>query len=429
VRTLIPLRTRPALWLIVPALLLVWLYSATQSSTSFVDGYWVGAASSASIYLVLAGPYAAVSAALDANRLRRHQSFASAPVRHPLAISWANAWPSLAGAMLVQAVGLLVTIHATWGAPGTIPWPLPVAWVSILLLHTAVGFALGLSVPVYIAAPVAVLASYVWLGYTWSVSYFPLRYLAGLAMSGCCAVYSELDMRAPAAATIFSLAATAAIVVAALAMRTLRRGPRLLTWTGSAAVIAIAATVGLTVAGPLGGYPVDDRKVSDLRCSVRDGETFCFYPEQLRATQDPASVLAPAVRTLRSAGVDLPSRITGNIGSNQQSELGVLYRPDFSRGDLLHSFSSALGDINATIACPQYQQDPTGLVNVSEALDYVIFSLATDGETDAYVTDPASIKLAQTVLAAHPDDRLAWIGDARETTQHCSASLPEPPLS
>ncbi|WNY34082.1 hypothetical protein Q9Q99_00210 [Curtobacterium flaccumfaciens] len=74
----------------------------------------------------------------------------------------------------------------TWGAPGG-PSPLVgLAFAGILFFHSCIGFALGRWLPPVVSIPLSLLVSYSWIGFTWSVDYFPLRYLAGLVMADCC---------------------------------------------------------------------------------------------------------------------------------------------------------------------------------------------------------------------------------------------------
>ena len=53
---------------------------------------------------------------------RRSRLRELAPARPALQIVWASIWPALAGAAILQGMGLLMESAGSWGSPGQFPW-------------------------------------------------------------------------------------------------------------------------------------------------------------------------------------------------------------------------------------------------------------------------------------------------------------------
>jgi hypothetical protein len=222
-------------------------------------------------------------------------------------------WPAFLGGVVAQLFGLALLVPATLGAPGRFPIEVCVAWLSILLLHTSIGFLLGRFLPMAASIPLAIFVSYAWLGFTWAVDYFPIRYLSGLILVACCSVDTRLDARAVAAVVVFSALAAAAILISAVAPPlNLGRSLTTLSWTGTIVGITIAAILGLNLASELGAQPLKPRPPSELQCSG-SAPVICLFPEQY-VQRDPRPVLAQAYANLRDQGVEVPTTISGGTG-------------------------------------------------------------------------------------------------------------------
>ncbi len=254
-RPVIPWRSRVALWLLLPAIACVYAFCGLYFDLSSVRGYWPAVVAGSAIFLFFPCAVASVSAAQEGARARRGRLSTVPHARREIQLVVAALWPSLACAAAVQLAAVLILSRGTWGTAATDPFTLVLlagAFVAILVLHTAMGYLLGRHLPLAASIPVALLLSYSWLGFTWSVNWFPLRYLSGLVLADCCSVDTALDARAPLAAIVFSLG-MGLLLIAAAVIRSTESTARLAIRGSTVAAAATAVTVaGILIAGDLG---------------------------------------------------------------------------------------------------------------------------------------------------------------------------------
>jgi hypothetical protein len=304
---------QPPVFLTAVAMVLIFLYWSTFVRSDNFEGYWVSTVTNATIFLIFSCSVSSVSAAIAAARARRGGLWGMPSARGRARIAVRMLWPALLGGVVAQFFGLALLVPATLGAPGRFPVEVCVSWLSILLLHTSIGFLLGRFLPMVASIPLAIFVTYAWLGFTWAVDYFPIRYLSGLILVACCSVETRLDERAVQTVVVFSVLAAAAIFVSAVAPPlNLGRSLTTLSWTGTIVCITIAAILGLNLAHGLGAQPLQPRPQSEQQCSG-SAPVICLFPEQY-AQRDPRLVLTKAYANLRDQGVAVPNTISGGTG-------------------------------------------------------------------------------------------------------------------
>lgn len=428
-RTAFPLSSHPALLLLLPGIVLTVLFGLSQGVREDTSGYWVGAISSATSFTVFACTFAALGGALSANRLRRGQIMQLAPARSALQIAWTSLWPSIALGVVLQTIGVLIASSGSWGAPGRFPFEILLAWSVMILFHAYLGYALGLALPTFLGIPAAVLISYVWLGFTWSVSFTPLRYLSGLALAGCCAVYAELPWEAPATVILFSAVGMVALAFFLRSAGT--RAVRITRFAVGIAAIALVTPASLWLARDLGPYPSPPRSDRDLVCSTEQGTEVCLYPEQLwnPVTPNVTGVIAHALGELEDQGIRVPTRVTGALLDDSDGSVSLVYRRDFVAATAVNSLMTSVtpqrqeGDI-----CPRDDVDPTPALLVSDVAVSAMYVMATQDEESLETRDPEAAASAETLLQMDKADRAEWINDALRALDDCSLPLPEAPV-
>jgi hypothetical protein len=420
-RPVVPLISHPASLCLLPALVLTVLYGALQGTRGDVSGYWVGVFSSATVFSVFSCVFASLSAALSAARVRRARLLRSATTRRSILIVWATAWPCAAFAALIQCVGLLIAARDSWGSPGRVPWEVVLAWIVMIGLHTLIGYLLGVWLPPALAAPFAVTSSYLWLGFTWSIDYVPLRYLSGLVLSGCCPVYADLAARAPLTVIVFSAGMIVVGIAVLDASTRLRR--RALAASAAASVAAPVLTLSLVIAHGLGAYPSPPRTGEQLQCAPSGPATVCLFPEQLWNTAvDVRAVAGRALAGLEQAGIDTPPRVSAAVEHDRVESAWLVYRHDFTEDTTIRSLASALlPQREEGESCPRDDADVDTMLAISELAEAGLYRTMTGRP------DPAAPAADAVLAKLDPAPRTAWLNAALRALRDCSHPYPRVP--
>ncbi|MCS6528700.1 hypothetical protein [Curtobacterium flaccumfaciens] len=361
-RPIIPWRSRAAVWLLAPGLLGVVAYSVQFAAETTVAGYWPAAMAGSAIYLVFSCGVAATAGAWEGKRFRAAAPVIESSSRSSAAVVTDHLWTPLAAGLLLQLVAVALMSRDTWGAPGG-PSPLVgLAFAGILFFHSCIGFALGRWVPPVASIPLSLLVSYSWLGFTWSVDYFPLRYLAGLVMADCCSVETALDVRAPVIATAFSVLAGCSLLVITVARRSSGNSVHRFGVPIGASSFAVITLVALTAGSVLGAAPIVDRPQAQAICSGA-APTICLFPEQ-RDSDDSQSVIRKAVENIGRSGITVPSTIRASNAPSTPDVLNMIVQVRMTDADLLHSITtSLLGD--AEVAYCGTEEDDAERLNAA----------------------------------------------------------------
>lgn len=425
-RLLLPLRWRAATWLVLPGVGLAALFSLVQPFTD-VEGYWVGVVSSSTIYCVFSCGIGALASAIDASRIRKSRVLDGANQRSSLSIILSMIWPTLLMSFLIQLTGFLIVAVGSWGSPGRFPWEVILAWVAMIAFHMLLGIAAGLAFPVVFSAPIALLASYVWIGFTWSVPYIPIRYLSGLAISGCCPVYADLAPNAVPSVVVFCGAGIVAAVLVLLSLGRIQRRAMVIRVSIVIVLLGVGATLSLGLAADLGPYPSPPRSANELECKVNRNVNICFYPEQLwNVSPSPLALVDDAVSRLSTAGLPVPRMVTSSLLDDSEGTVAMLYRRDFAMESTLHSFSYGY----ATSDLVQCEADDQTLAARDLAVQVttgVAYFVASGGSSDPFVTDPMVVSSINQLLQMSPKEQASWISAAISAGADCSSVIPEIP--
>lgn len=346
----LPWRTRPAVWFIGPAILTAALFAARFVDRTQVDGYWPAVVGGSATFLLFSCTLAGSAAAIEASRMRRSRLDVSPSARSSTRLLLSLLGPCYLMGLVVQAAAVAGLSVGTWKAPGHPPVLLLAAFAAIIALHTAVGYALGRILPLPAAVPITVIGSLVWLGFAGSTDFFPLRWLAGYALNGCCDVSYQLTPAAPMAAILFSIPAAGAFLLWARP-RSFPPSTAAFIRTSAAASLLIAAsvTVALVVA-PNTYQPQEARPVEQTRCTGSQ-PTICLFPEQLAGPGHPAQTLEAAAGNFERVGIRLPDRLTA-AANPPAGSLSVVVQIGESPANLIHSLvDSNLPDPSTGSAC------------------------------------------------------------------------------
>jgi hypothetical protein len=422
-RPLIPWRSRAAIWSLLPGLAGIVGYSVQFGSETTVVGYWPAAGAAAAIFLIFSCAAAAVAGAWEGRRYRALHLAVRTSGRPASVVLVQLLWPPLAAGVVLQLVAVAISGARSWGSPGG-PAPFVLsAYVAIVFFHAAVGFVSGRWLPPVAGPPVALLVSYSWLGFTWAVDYFPLRYLAGLTISDCCSVETVLDNRAPAIALGFSVAGGAALLLVAVADRAAGSRLRRHGVASGFTLLAVTTTVSLLAGSGLDASPVLERPVSQASCSG-SRPTICLFPEQIQRS-DPEPVLRRAVDNLEAAGIGLPATIRTSNAPSTRSTLHVVIQVEMSDADIVHSLTTALlpGDIAPYCGS---EQDYDERLEDAALVDAWLIGVASSGIVEARDVDPA-VELTtpgalRRLRSATDSAQLRWVTATLDRLPDCAAS-------
>ncbi|WP_182066319.1 hypothetical protein [Curtobacterium sp. ME12] len=420
-RPIIPWRSRAAVWLLIPGLLGIVAYSAQFADETTVAGYWPAAMAGSAIYLVFSCGVAATAGAWEGRRFRAAAPVIESSSRSSAAVVADHLWTPLAAGLLLQVVAIALMSRDTWGAPGG-PSPLVgVAFVGILFFHSCIGFALGRWLPPVASIPLSLLVSYSWLGFTWSVDYFPVRYLAGLVIADCCSVETSLDVRAPIIATAFSLLAGCSLLVIAVARRSSGdRAHRFGVQIGASS-LAVVTLVALASGSGLGAAPILGRPQAQATCSGA-APTICLFPEQ-RDTGNSESVIRKAVENLSRAGITVPPTIRASNAPATVDVLDMIVQVRMTDSDLLHSITtSMLGD--AEVAYCGTEEDDTERRNDAAVANQWLIDVAAEGIVNADHVEPAleldNPDVLRALRRAPVPAQAAWVTATVDRLTDCS---------
>ncbi len=429
-RPVIPWRSRVALWLLLPAIACGYAFCGLYFDLSSVRGYWPAVVAGSAIFLFFPCAVASVSAAQEGARARRGRLSTVPHARREIQLVVAALWPSLACAAAVQLAAVLILSRGTWGTAATDPFTLVLlagAFVAILVLHTAMGYLLGRHLPLAASIPVALLLSYSWLGFTWSVNWFPLRYLSGLVLADCCSVDTALDARAPLAAIVFSLGMGLLLIAAAVIRSTESTARLAIRWSSVAAAATAVTVAGILIAGDLGYSPAVARPGSAAACSGT-APSVCLYPE-VRGSGTAEGTLRRAVQNLESAGLPVPATVRMGDDARTDDTLSMVVTVGMTDAQVIHSLAVSFLPLSGAPACGTATDLQQRQATYSTVGAWIV-RVAAQG-----IVDPASV---QPVSAGQPGDhdalarldpqrQLTWVEAALPSLEDCSvAPVPVP---
>ncbi|MGG2462429.1 DUF7224 domain-containing protein [Streptomyces sp. RGM 3693] len=294
--------------------LIPWLLAYSGNIRRWItDGYWESVTAQSSFLLGFIAPACAACAAWEGARVKRSGMLESAPSRTPLNIAISVLWPvAFLGALSVM-LGVVLSAPQASGLPAWSSFVLLTVEIAVVVAHTAAGYTAGLILPRLLAAPAALIASFLWMAFPAAMGNPPwLRQLNGHNFNECCALDQVPDGRGLGAAAIVAVGVTIACA-AWINMSGVRRllGP---------AVLGLALTTGCVMVAPMGYRSAQPRDLAELDC--RTGPSgVCLWPEQQGAALSIEKWGSAARRNLEAAGVHPAQKVKVMSAAPRQGEV------------------------------------------------------------------------------------------------------------
>jgi hypothetical protein len=191
----------------------------------------------------------------------------------------------------------------------------------VIVAHSLVGFVVGLWLPVVAAAPLALMASWLWMALPRAVEPLWLRHLNG-DFSSCCILQADLSRDAVIAALIVALGFVGAAVMV------LTSRSRASSFGVAAVLPIVGLTVGSSLVSDLGPDPATPRDPALLVCSSGPPPLACVWPEHTERLTEVADLVSAADAAWRAAGVPGRNRYSeadGSLGfSNESTKADII---------------------------------------------------------------------------------------------------------
>lgn len=289
------LRTAPGIWL-APVIAVVFIMVDQNASSG---SYWLPLVVGDTARVMVANGLCAFAGALEGRRLKT-VALTSNRVR-----AW---WRILLGPVVASASVTTVLAVIFMARHGFASHPLGWAVLGVTLLSvwswTIAGVALGLWLPVAVAAPLALAVPVAWMIFPPGMSIYWLRHLTGTWLS-CCTITQTLNPVVITGTLAVQLGLLAGGVIVASA-RVARHGRRLSLCMGVLALVT-GFVAGAVQVGHLDAFPTIARETV-VRCHAVEGTgvQVCLLPEH----ESERSMLDSAAKRVfpmwRRAGIDLP---------------------------------------------------------------------------------------------------------------------------
>ncbi|CAI9389602.1 hypothetical protein [Microbacterium sp. T2.11-28] len=422
-------------WLLLPAAPLLLITAQFSPILAPPPQWWTWSIGRSVLLILVPAAVGATGAALEASRLRVRRTESVLGVRSPVSIIAVALWPSLVCALvtMVIAVGVIV-VAGGGGTEGAIPWGIVGAVAAILVFHTCLGFALGSIVRPVFGIPMALVASYSWLGFTGTVDWFELRHLSGLVIETCCEYEQQPIAASLLSATLFSVIGGIGLLLFSCAVLRITGRHGIVVGATGVTLVTGALAVGLAVATGLGPSSAGPRDPDALVCSA--GEvTVCLFPEQIAAdaarTDRSVASLPTRVSALisraRAAGVDLPTRVSAYPGREEdRNVVRLIYLEGMTDEQLAASLASDIpGDI-----CPPHAGDEAAHRETSRAVAVAQLRAIMLGR-DATLDDVDDLygqaaETLEAVVSLPLDAQAAWVDGVIAALEDCALHPPVP---
>lgn len=433
-RAPVPLRRRTVFWLLLPAVPLVLIVAESTPVYGTPPQWWTWSIGRSVLLILVPAAVGATGAALEASRLRVRRTESVLSVRAPASVVAVALWPSLVCAVLTQVLAVGVIAATDGGLEGDVPWGMVGAVAAMLFFHTCLGFVLGSILRPVFGIPVALVASYSWLGFTGTIDWFELRHLSGLVIETCCEYEQKPIAASLLSAGLFSLiGGFGLLLVSCAALRISGRHDLLVGVTG-VALVAGALAVGLAVATGLGPGSAEPRDPDELVCFA--GEvTVCLFPEQVDADEERADRSVPSLPTrvsalvtrARAAGVDLPIRVSAYSARRHDGSVVQLVHNEGMSDELL---AASLASDVPEGTCRSDDGDEVGQRETSRAVAIAQLRAIMLGR-DATMEDVedlyggAEVTL-DAVVALPLREQAAWVNGVIAALDDCTLHPPVP---
>ncbi|MBQ0829101.1 DUF7224 domain-containing protein [Streptomyces tagetis] len=283
--------------------LLPWLFAYSGRITQWItSGYWESVTAQSSFLLVFTAPACAACAAWEAVRVKRSRVLEATPVRPRTVMALSVLLPIFVLGFLSVVLASALFVPQSSGLPGASSMAILGMELLVLAAHTLAGYVAGLTLPGLLAAPAALVTSWLWMAYPAAMTPLWLRQMNGHNLMECCALNQTVAPRALVAPALVAVG----VIIASLVWISARRLPGRL-W--AAVTLCVTLVTGASVAMPLGYEAGQPRDISALRCSGTV-PMVCLWPEQQESGAHIRSWSTEARQRLDAAGVSTASTIT-----------------------------------------------------------------------------------------------------------------------
>lgn len=398
------IRVYPAAWLAPVLIVLCVWYARSMVFRADPDPYLTGLSAQSLTTQGLVAPVVAALAAWEAARLRRGGVWELPIARSRLTVA---AWPAgfiwLVGTAAVTAGVLSIITTKGFLIPDLRPLSLA---ALVVAAHTLAGFALGLLLPIVVAAPVAMGAALLWQVMPRAIQPLWTHVLTSQQLEACCATATDIADAALVAPALVAGGVAVASVIVILARRSRLR------LVAAAGALAVGLAAGSVVASTqLDGDAWVPRDESALVCEAGPPEV-CVWPEHASRLTEVAGIARAAAAGWGQFGVAVPARFDEAYLSPRRE--GVL-----SFGFGLHSSRDEIVSSMAYAMVPPFIQCPGAFVGF-EAFDPLYAWYATtagvshDGLEHAFgrhtvLNDKPVLALVEEVRSLPPDQQTDWV--------------------
>ncbi|MGV8885521.1 MAG: hypothetical protein ACOH1T_08035 [Microbacteriaceae bacterium] len=407
----------------LPALPVLLLVNGASGATSPMVGYWTWTVAHSILLILVPAAVSATGAALEASRLRSARATNPLNLRPAPLVLIDALWPSLVAGLVLQAVAIaLIAINAP-GGDSRVPTELLVAITAMIFMHTALGFTFGSLFRAAIGVPLALVASYSWLGFTGTIDWAPLRHLAGLVLETCCSIDEQPVQASVAAVTVFSFVTSIGLLFAAAAL--LRTTPIRIPLAAmvAAAVITVATIAGLAIASTLTTTSAEQRAASEAVCSG-DRVKVCLFPEQL------ADVSLPGVVEQMILRLGLPAtsatEVFAGSGSSTPERIAFRYVPGMTTDQIARSLSSGFNG-DQILQCDEPIERSIARSEVGEMIRGWMYVTMLDPSPSSLDEGDPALQLPSfgELLSSTKAEQASWIASRLPTLSDCDLD-PEP---
>jgi len=407
-------RVMPAIWLALPLTAFAcWYVTLLYAS----DGYTVDATAKASMTIGFVGAVLAACAAWEGSRLRRSGLWAAPSVRS----RWAVAFWVLLPVVLVGlvAVSAAMVVNLARSGAGFVPdWRFVAMTAIDLVAYSAAGLAAGLLLPIAVAGPLAIMGTFIWLGFVPAIEPVWLRHLTGM-FRDCCGLEQDLALRAVVASTVVDLG-----IVAAAGLLTAGPWPRLTRAGAALGALVVAFVIAVPMVAGMIYAPVVARDTGLLQCKENGDLTVCLWPEHQARADEVVEIATAARDRWMGAGITVPALFTEADRSVAPSDalFFSFNGADSDEGNVINSLASSL-----LPPFPDCEGGSTGgmaLIYLQAWYDAAggMSQSALEREWGEMLDEPnypAPLKLVDQLEHATPAQQADWISRTETASQQC----------
>lgn len=390
-------------WYLLPALgLVIWLL-VPGNSWDFAPGYGVVLVSQAAVAVFFAGPAGAGAAAWQVGRLRRGRILDRGAHRPFALILLDTVWPILLTVLCGLLLGLgIAAREQTWSTPS---WPMLGTLVLVLVGHTLVGAALGAVLPPFVATPLVMMLSFLWLAFPSGMGPGWFNHTNG-AFQQCCTIAETYSRSSLVAALVFGVG----LILGAFGLLLFRLQRPAVRAAALLVPVLVAAAASYGFVGEPTGSRGNDRAPVQARpyrpvCETRT-VVVCMWPEHTRGMPLVQQTAASVLPRWRSAGVPVP------LGFTEENHDGMLrfgYSAESTPDSMLYSFVS--GYLPDPVPCLVRGGDSRAQAAVAGREERGIWLLLVSGGSEQLARRHADAVIVDRVRAVRKrplDAQRAW---------------------